>query len=154
MGEGESMGPLTPAMKREALAQQADFHFDIPWTTLGQYLDHLARRGVSPNVASFVGAATVRENVLGNSDRAPAPDELKLMCRLVRQAMREGALGVSSALIYTPGVYARTEELIALCQVAAREKGIYISHLRSEGNRLLESVDELITIAREAKLPA
>lgn len=153
-GEGDSMGPLNEAMKKEAAAQQGDLRYDVAWTTLGEYLDHLVNKGVSPNVASFVGAATVRVNVLGLAARAPAPAELERMRRLVRQAMREGALGVGSALIYQPGLYARTPELVVLCREAARYGGMYISHLRSEGNRFLEGVDELITIAREAKIPA
>src|ERR1700730_15383786 len=153
-GEGESMGPLTPAMKKEAMETQGDIKFDIDWTTLAEYLQSLVRRGVSPNVGSFLGAATPRMFVLGSVNRAPTPDELEQMRAVVRQAMREGAFGVASALIYAPGAYATTDELIELCKAAAPFGGIYISHMRSEGNRLLEAVDELITIAKEANVPA
>src|SRR5438132_13879784 len=153
-GEGESMGPLTPAMKQEALATQGDIKYDINWTTLADFLQSLTRRGVSPNVGSFLGAATPRIYVLGSVNRAPTPEELERMRVVVRQAMRDGAFGVASALIYAPGAYATTDELIELSKAAAPYGGIYISHMRSEGNRLLEGVDELITIARQAHLPA
>lgn len=154
MGEGTSMGPLSPAMKAEMAEMQGDIKYEVAWTTLGEFLQHLEARGVSCNVASFIGAATPRIHVLGRTARAPTPDELARMQALVRQAMEEGAMGVSSALIYAPGVYAKTDELIALCRAAAPYGGIYISHLRSEGNQLLESLEELITIAREAGMPA
>ena len=154
MGEGWSMGPLTEAMKREAREQQTDFKYDIEWTTLGEYLDDLVRRGISPNVASFVGAATVRIHELGYENRAPNAAELERMKDLVRQAMREGALGVGSALIYAPATYAATPELIELCKAAGESGGMYISHIRSEGNHLLEAIDEVISIAREAGVPA
>jgi len=153
-GEGESMGPLTEDMKKYMVERQGDVRYEIEWTTLGEYLDYLVRRGVSPNVASFVGAATVRVNVLGFADRPPSPLELKKMRQLVCQAMEEGALGVGAALIYAPGFYAKTDELVALAQAAGEYGGMYISHLRSEGNRLLEALNELITISREAKVPA
>jgi N-acyl-D-amino-acid deacylase len=153
-GEGWSMGPLSPAMKKELIERQGDLKFEVPWTTLGEYLEHLERRGVSCNVASFVGATTVRIHVLGYADREPTPEELQKMCALVDQAMAEGALGVGSSLIYAPAFYAKTPELVALCRVAGRHGGMYISHIRSEGNRLLEAVDELIAIAREAGVPA
>lgn len=153
-GEGWSMGPLNERMKQEMKEQQGDITYDITWTTLGEYLDYLVRRGISPNVASFVGATTVRIYVIGYENRPPTPAELDQMRQLVRQAMEEGALGVGSSLIYPPAFFARTDELIALCKVAAEYGGMYISHIRSEGNRLLEAVDELITIAREAGLPA
>jgi N-acyl-D-amino-acid deacylase len=153
-GEGESGGPLTPAMKQEETELQGDIKYTIEWTTLREYLDYLVRKGVSPNIASFVGATTVRVNVLGQVDRPPNPDEMEKMRGLVRQAMEEGALGVGSSLIYAPAFYAKTPELIELSKVAAQYGGLYISHMRSEGNRLLEAVDELITIAREAKIPA
>jgi N-acyl-D-amino-acid deacylase len=153
-GEGWSMGPLNDAMKREALQQQGDIKYPIEWTTLGDYLDHLVKRGISTNVASFVGATTVRIHEVGFADRPPTPEELGRMKELVRQAMREGALGVGSSLIYPPAFYAKTDELIELCKVAAEYDGMYISHIRSEGNRLLEAIDELIRVAREAKLPA
>lgn len=149
-GEGDSGGPLTDTMKTEILEQQGDITYAIEWTTLAEYLDHLVSRGVSTNVASFVGATTVREHVLGSVNRAPTADELATMRNLVDQAMREGALGVGSSLIYSPGFYAQTSELIELARVAAGHGGMYISHMRSEGNRLVEAVDELITIARES----
>lgn len=153
-GEGESFGPYTEELKREKVRRQGDLQYDITWDTLGGFLDTLERRGVSCNVASFVGAATVRECVVGFDDREPTPEELARMRELVDRAMTEGALGVGSALIYAPGSYAKTDELVALCEVAARHGGMYISHLRSEGDRLLEGLDELIEIARRAKLPA
>ncbi len=153
-GEGWSMGPLTEPMKAELVDRQVDLHYDVEWTTLGQYLDHLVERGVAPSVASFVGATTVRIHELGYEDRPPTADELERMCALVQSAMEEGALGVGSSLIYAPAFYARTEELIALCQVAARYGGRYITHMRSEGNRLLESVDEVISIASAADIGA
>jgi N-acyl-D-amino-acid deacylase len=152
-GEGSSMGPLNPAMKQEMVEQQGDLKFDVGWTTLGEYLENLERRGVSPNVASFVGATTVRVHELGYADRAPTPEELERMRALVRQGMEEGALGVGSSLIYAPAAYAKTDELIALSKVAAEYGGLYITHLRSEGNRLLEALDEALTIGREAGLP-
>ena len=142
-GEGESLGPLTDEIRKADLAAQGDLKHPIDWTTLGEGLDTLVRKGVSPNIASFVGAATIREHELGYVDRAPAPEELKRMQDLVRQAMREGALGVGSALIYAPAFYAKTDELIALALAAGESGGAYISHIRSEGNRLIESLDEL-----------
>ncbi len=153
-GEGWSMGPLNERMKKELIEQQGDITYDVQWTTLGEYLDYLVSRGISPNVASFVGATTVRIHEIGYEDRPPTPEELDRMRQLVRQAMEEGALGVGSSLIYAPAFYARTDELIELCKVAAEYGGMYISHIRSEGNRLLEAVDELITIARQAHIPA
>jgi N-acyl-D-amino-acid deacylase len=154
MGEGWSMGPQNDAMKAMSVKRQADIKFDISWTTLGEYLQFLEDKGVSTNVASFVGATTVRIHELGFEDRAPDAAELKRMQDLVREAMQEGAMGVASSLIYAPAFYADTEELIALSEVAAEYGGRYISHLRSEGNQLLEAVDELITIAREAEIGA
>jgi N-acyl-D-amino-acid deacylase len=154
MGEGFSMGPLNEMMKRDLLESQGDIKYAVKWTTLGEYLEYLERKGVSTNVASFVGAATVRIYALGYQDRAPTYRELQQMRQLVAQAMREGALGVSSALIYAPGVYAKTDELETLAEVAGKYGGMYISHIRSEGNDLLSAVDELITIARKANLPA
>jgi len=151
-GEGDSMGPLNGAMKKEMLDQEGDIKFAVEWTTLGEYLDYLVRRGVSPNVASFVGATTVRVHEIGYANRPPAPEELQRMRELVRQAMQEGALGVGSSLIYAPAFYAKTDELIELCKVASQFGGNYISHIRSEGNRLLEAADELIQISREAKI--
>jgi N-acyl-D-amino-acid deacylase len=154
MGEGWSMGPLNEAMKAGFLERMSDIRFDIAWTTLGEYLEHLEDRGVSTNVASFVGATTVRIHELGFEDRAPDAEELERMKALVRTAMKEGALGVGSSLIYAPAFYAGTDELIELSKVAAEYGGRYISHMRSEGNQLLEAVDELITIAREADIGA
>ncbi len=153
-GEGESMGPLTPAMKKELVESQGDIRYDVDWTTLREFLDSLVSRGVSPNVASFLGAATPRVFVMGRDNRAPTPAELDTMRAIVRKAMEDGALGIASALIYAPGAYATTDELIALATVAAEFSGMYISHIRSEGNGLVEAVDELITISREAHLPA
>lgn len=153
-GEGWSEGPLNASMKEDAVRTQGDIKFDIDWTTLGQYLTSLERRGISTNVASFVGATTVRIHEIGEEDRSPTPDELDRMKQLVRQAMQEGALGLGSSLIYTPAFYADTAELIELAKVAAEYDGLYISHMRSEGNRLLESVDELIEIARSAGIRA
>jgi N-acyl-D-amino-acid deacylase len=154
MGEGESMGPLNAKMKKVLISLQGDIKYPVKWTTLGGYLEHLEKRGVSPNVASFVGATTVRIHELGHADRPPTAAELERMKQLVRQAMEEGALGVGSSLIYAPAFYAKTDELIALCQVATGYGGMYISHLRSEGNQFLQALDELIMISREAKIPA
>lgn len=145
MGEGFSMGPLTEQMKEEVEAQSLLGH-PVEWTTLGEYLEHLERRGISPNVASFVGSATVREHVIGADDRAPSEFELAQMQQLVVEAMREGAVGLAAALIYAPAFYAQTDELIAL----ARPAGMYITHLRSEGDALLEALDEFLTIVRSA----
>lgn len=153
-GEGGSMGPLSDAMKQDIAKAQGDITYAVEWTTLGEFLEYLERRGVSPNVASFVGATTVRIHEIGRVDRAPTAVELGRMQALVRQAMEEGALGVGSALIYAPAFYAKTDELIALVQTAAPYGGMYISHIRSEGNRLLEAIDELVAIARASKAPA
>jgi N-acyl-D-amino-acid deacylase len=153
-GEGTTMGPLNAAMKRRALASQTDVTYEIPWTTLTEYLTYLEKRGVSPNVASFIGAATVRTQVLGLEDVQPTPTQMDAMRGLVRREMEAGALGIGSALIYSPGTYAKTEELIELCKVAAKYQGKYISHVRNESGKLLESIDELIRISREAGLPA
>ena len=147
-GEGWSMGPLSPLTKTVLQSQASSDEFTVEWTTLGEYLDALVERGVSMNVASFVGAATVRMHELGAEDRAPTAEELQTMRDLVDQAMREGALGVGSSLIYAPGIFADTDELKALVEVAARHGGGYISHLRSEADHFLEALDELIDIAR------
>ncbi len=147
-GEGTSMGPLNPTMREELLGNQSELRYEISWSTLGEYLDHLERRGVSTNVASFVGAGTVRQYVLGYENRAPRPEELDAMRQLVAQAMREGAMGVGSSLPYVPGAFATTEELAALAEVAGRFGGLYISHIRDEGERLLESLDEFLEIVR------
>jgi len=152
MGEGWSMGPLNEKMKRQMRQSQGDIKFSIEWTTLGEYLEYLVKKGVSTNIASFVGATTVRVYAVGYEDRPPTSKELDEMRKLVGQAMREGAVGVSSALIYAPGFYARTDELIALAEVASEYGGMYISHIRSEGNHLLEALDEFITIARKANV--
>jgi N-acyl-D-amino-acid deacylase len=152
-GEGSSMGPLNETMRKEKIERQGDLRFDVPWTTFGEYLEHLEKAGISPNVASFVGATTVRIHEVGYANRAPTPEELERMRALVRQAMEEGALGVGSSLIYAPAAYAKTDELIALSKVAAEYGGMYITHMRSEGTRLLEALDEALTIGREAGLP-
>jgi N-acyl-D-amino-acid deacylase len=151
-GEGWSMGPLNPEMKRNLSASQGDVRYEVSWKTLGGYLEHLAERGVSPNVASFVGATTVRIHEIGYEDRPPRADELERMRELVRTAMKEGALGVASALIYAPAFYAHTEELVALAAAAGEFGGCYVSHLRSEGERFLEALDEFLLIAREANV--
>jgi N-acyl-D-amino-acid deacylase len=153
-GEGNSMGPLTAENKKEWQENQGDLKFDIDWNTLDEYLQSLVKRGVSPNVASFIGATTVRVNHIGYEDRAPTDEEMESMKNMVRQAMEDGALGVGSSLIYAPAFYSSTEELIELCKVASEYDGMYISHMRSEGNRLLESMDELIRIADEANIRA
>ncbi len=153
-GEGGSGGPLNEEMKIEIVEDQGDIKYDIAWTSLGEYLEFLVDKGVSTNIASFVGATTVRVHELGYEDRSPTPEELDRMRALVRQGMEEGALGVGSSLIYAPAFYASTDELIELTKVAAEYDGMYISHIRSEANRLLEAVDELIRIAREADIRA
>jgi len=141
-------------MKRRWKKMQGDIKYDITWTTLAEYLKELEKQGVSPNVASYVGATTIREHVIGLDDRPPTPEELDKMRALVRQEMETGALGIGSSLIYAPAFYAKTEELVELCKVASEYRGKYISHMRSEGNRLLEAVDELLRVAREANIPA
>jgi N-acyl-D-amino-acid deacylase len=153
MGE-DSMGPLNDRMKAQMLAQQSDIHFAVDWTTLGQYLTSLERRGISPNVASFVSAGTIRTLVLGEDDVAPTPEQLAWMRQLVHEAMEEGALGVTTALIYNPSTYAKTPELIALASESARCGGMYIAHIRSEGDRLMEAVGETIDIAKASGAPA
>jgi N-acyl-D-amino-acid deacylase len=154
LGEGSSMGPLNRAMKEEKVRRQSDIKYDIEWTTLDEYLVFLEGRGVSPNVASFIGAATPRKYVIGDEDRPPTSEELETMRSIVRTAMEEGALGVASSLIYPPGAFAETEELIALADVAAEYDGIYISHVRDEGAGLLEAIAELIEIARATGIRA
>jgi N-acyl-D-amino-acid deacylase len=153
-GEGNSMGPVNDRIREEMIKTQGDIRYDVTWKTLGEYLDFLVKKGVSPNVASFVGATSVREYVVGYDDVAPTPEQLKQMQELVRQAMREGALGVGSSLIYAPASYAKTDELIAMSKAASEFGGGYISHMRSEGDRFLEALDELIRISREAKVHA
>jgi len=154
MGEGDSMGPLNPTMKRLEIERQGDIKYPIRWTTLGQYLEYLQKKGVTPNVASFVGATTVRVHELGEKDVDPTPAQLLRMQALVRQAMKEGALGVGSSLIYAPASYAETPELTAITSEAGKCGGMYISHMRSEGNKLLEAIDELIAISRDSGAPA
>jgi N-acyl-D-amino-acid deacylase len=153
-GEGDSMGPMTDEMKALDVQRQGDIKYDIKWTTLGQYLDYMQQRGISPNIASFVGATTVRVHELGEKDIDPNPEQLDRMRGLVRDAMKEGALGVGSSLIYAPAFYAETPELVALTAEAGKCGGMYISHMRSEGGKLLESVDELIDISRQSGAPA
>ncbi len=153
-GEGDSMGPLTDEMKKRRLEGQGDLKYPIEWTTLAEYLQHLEKLGVSQNVASFIGATTIREYVIGLEDKRATPEQLEQMRELVRREMEAGALGIGTSLIYAPAFYASTEELIEMCKVASRYKGKYISHMRSEGNRLLEAVEELIRISREARIPA
>lgn len=152
-GEG-SMGPLTLEMKARRIAQQGDIKYDITWTTLAEYLAYLEKRGISQNVASFIGAATLREYVIGLQDKAATPEQLDKMRELVRQEMEAGALGITTALIYPPATFAKTEELIELSKVAAKYKGKYIAHIRSEADQLAEAVEETIRISREAGLPA
>ena len=155
-GEGWSMGPLGEDLKKELQLpiSQGDIKYDIDWNSLDEYLQSLVRRGISPNVASFIGATTVRINHIGYENRAPTDKELTSMKHMVKQAMEDGALGVGSSLIYAPAFYSTTEELIALCKVASKYDGLYISHMRSEGNRLLQSIDELMRIANEADIRA
>jgi N-acyl-D-amino-acid deacylase len=150
MGEGSSMGPLSPTMKANDIKRQGDIRYPITWTTLGQYLEMLERKGVSPNVASFVGAETVRVHELGEGKVDPTPAQLQRMQALVSEAMNEGAMGVGSSLIYAPGTYAKTNELIAIATAAAKCGGMYISHMRSEGDRLIEAIDELIEISHRS----
>jgi N-acyl-D-amino-acid deacylase len=153
LGE-DSMGPLNATMKKLAVERQSDIHYDVTWTTLGEYLETLERRGIAPNVASFVGAPSVRTYVLGESDVQPTADQLHQMQALVHQAMEEGALGVTTALIYSPATYAKTPELIALAQESARCGGIYSAHMRSEGDRIEAALEETIEIARASGAPA
>ncbi|HET6256974.1 MAG TPA: D-aminoacylase [Puia sp.] len=153
-GEGSSEGPYTDSMKAMEQRDQGDIKYKVTWTTLKDYLQTLQKKGVSTNVASFVGAATIRENLLGFDNRSPDSIQLEKMKALTRQAMEDGALGIGSALIYAPGSYAKTPELIEICKVAAAYGGCYISHIRSEGNQLLQGADELIHIAHDARIPA
>src|SRR6195256_5042642 len=154
MGEGWSMGPLNDRMKERMKSQQGDIKYEIKWNTLSEYLRYLEQKGVSCNVASFVGATTIRDFVIGLEDKPPTPEQLEQMRELVRKEMEAGALGIGTSLIYPPAFYAKTEELIELCKVAAKYQGKYISHMRSEGNQLMEAVEELIRISREANIPA
>jgi N-acyl-D-amino-acid deacylase len=154
MGEGDSMGPLTPKMKQLAEQRQIDIHYKIDWTTLGEYLEKLEKKGISPNVTSFVGATTMRVHELGEENVAPTPEQLARMQALVKQAMEEGAVGVGSSLIYSPATYAKTPELVALMRAAAACGGMYISHMRNEGNHVLDALDELIQISEQSGAPA
>ena len=154
MGEGESMGPVNDRIREKMLREQKDIHYDVTWKTLAEYLRFLEQRGVSCNVASFIGATTIREYVIGFEDKPPTAEQLEEMRVLVKQEMEAGALGIGSSLIYPPGFYAKTPELIELCKVAAQYQGKYISHMRSEGDHLFEALNELLTISREAKIPA
>lgn len=151
-GEGESMGPLNAKMKKEMQDDQPLFQYKVDWNTLGEYMQSMEKRGISCNIASYVGATTIRTNVIGEDNRDPTPAELNRMKDLVKQAMEEGALGVGTSLIYPPAFFAKTNELIELCKAAAPYGGGYISHMRSEGNKLNEAVEELITIAKEAQV--
>ncbi len=153
-GEGWSMGPLNDRMKKQIKDEQGDLKWDVAWTTLAEYLQHLEKRGVSQNVASYIGATTIRMHVLGEGNVQPTAQQMQQMRDLVDKEMRAGALGIGSSLIYAPAFYAKTEELIELCKVAAKYQGKYISHMRSEGNRIEEAVDELIRISRDANIPA
>jgi N-acyl-D-amino-acid deacylase len=149
-GEGWSMGPLTPSMKQEMKEEQGDIRYEVTWTTLAEYLEHLVAKGISPNVASFVGATTVRIHEVGYQDRPPTPQEMERMRQLVRAAMEDGALGVGSSLIYAPAFYASTDELVGLAEVAAEYDGMYISHIRSESRRLVPAVEEFLSICERA----
>jgi N-acyl-D-amino-acid deacylase len=153
-GEGSSPGPLNDEMKKRAMAGQGDFKFDLPWNTLAEYLIYMEKRGVAPNVASFIGAGTIRTYVVGLEDKKATPEQLREMRELVRREMEAGALGIGSSLIYAPDTYASTEELIELCKEAAKYQGKYISHMRNEGDGLIEAVEELLRISREARIPA
>lgn len=152
LGEGDSWGPLNEKMKKDLVAAQGDIKYDIEWTSLGEYLEYLEKRGVSTNIASFVGTSTLRIHTVGYGNRVPTLAELDSMKLLVRQAMEEGAVGISAALEYVPASFASTDELIELCRVAAEYDGLYISHIRNEDDHLLESIDELIRVAREANI--
>jgi N-acyl-D-amino-acid deacylase len=153
-GEGQSMGPLSPELRDKLKHDQNDIKYDVSWNTLGEYLQYLEKKGVSANVASFIGATTLRSYVIGEANRDPSPTELDSMRMLVRQGMEEGALGIGSSLIYPPAFFAKTDELVALCEEAAKYGGTYVSHMRSEGARIYEALEELITIAKRANIHA
>ncbi len=153
-GEGWSMGPLNDRLKKQLKDEQGDLKYDVRWTSLAEYLQYLEKKGISQNVASFIGATTIRQYVIGDADKQPTPEQMQQMRELVRTEMKAGALGIGSSLIYAPAFYAKTDELIEMCKVAAEYKGKYISHMRSEGNQLIEAVDELLRISREANIPA
>ncbi len=155
MGEGTSMGPMSPAMKASrtrGILGNSHIQYEVEWSTLGEYLDWLEKRGVSTNIASFVGSGTLRTYVMGDNDRPPTEEELEAMADLVRQAMQEGAMGMSAALIYPPAAYASTEELVELAKAVAEYDGMYISHIRNEGSTFVEATQEFLRIVREAKL--
>src|SRR5215831_8957711 len=154
MGEGESMGPVNDRVREHQIHEQTDIKYDITWNTLAEYLQYLEKRGVSCNVASFIGATTIREYVVGFEDKQPTPEQIDQMRDIVRNEMEAGALGIGTSLIYPPAFYAKTDELIEMCKVASKYKGKYISHMRSEGNQLFEALDELIRISLEANIPA
>ena len=154
MGEGESMGPLNPRLKEQMEKGETDIKYKVEWTTLGEYLNYLEKRGISCNVASFVGATTVRNYVIGEDDKQPTPAQMDSMKLLVKLAMEEGAMGVGSSLIYPPAFFAKTDELIELCKEASKYGGMYISHMRNEGNKLFEAVNELTEISKQANIPA
>src|SRR6184192_510699 len=154
MGEGESMGPVNDRVREHQIREQTDIKYDITWNSLAEYLQYLETHGISCNVASFIGATTIREYVIGFEDKQPTPEQLDEMRELVRKEMEAGALGIGTSLIYPPAFYAKTEELIELCKVAAKYQGKYISHMRSEGNQLFQGLDELLRISREAHIPA
>jgi N-acyl-D-amino-acid deacylase len=149
-----SMGPLNDEMKQRLRETRGEGTLGIEWTTLAEYLAYLEKQGISQNVASFIGAATIREHVIGLEDKQPTPAQLEQMRELVRREMEAGALGITTALIYPPAFFAKTEEIIEMCKVAAKYKGKYTTHMRSEGNQLIEAVQETIRISREAGLPA
>lgn len=152
MGEGESMGPLNERLKKQVKESQQGIKYEVAWNTLGEYLTYLEKKGISCNIASFVGATTIREYIVGEDNRDPTPAELDSMKMLVKQAMEEGAMGVGTSLIYPPAFFAKTNELVELSKVASQYGGSYISHMRSEGDKLYEAVEEIITIAKEANI--
>jgi len=149
-----SMAPLNAAMKKQMQEGQGDVKFDVAWNTLGEYMNHVEKKGIAPNIASYVGTGTIRQNIIGEDNKAPTPAQLDSMKMLVKQAMEEGALGITNALIYPPDFFAKTDELIALAKEASKYGGAYSSHMRSEGDKFLEAVEELITISKEANIPA
>lgn len=152
LGEGHSMGPLTEEMKKEMLVNQQNITYDITWTTLGEYLEFLEEKGVSTNIASFVGNGTLREYTMGYENRLPTSEELDKMKALTQRAMEEGAIGISTSLIYVPSGHAKTDEIIELAKIVSDHDGMYVSHIRDEEGGLLDAVNELITISKEADI--
>jgi N-acyl-D-amino-acid deacylase len=148
-----SMGPLSPQMKQDMIQQQGEDTYEVPWTTLAEFMQHLEKKGVATNFASFVSASEIREHELGQINRAPTPEELTRMKALVRQAMQEGAMGLTTMLIYVPATFAKTDELVELAQVASQYQGLFTAHIRSEGDRFEQAVDEMIEVSKEAKIP-